>query len=140
MPENPKDKLGIPNQGTVEHPKVPHAFECGTYLDLNEEVARLQDDASSKGEAGRKSKILLKYLEFRIVLIAMKAGSKWEGHKTNARIFIQPLRGHIRFRTPSGTFDICPGQLLTLDPGVVHSVDSQEESAFLLTLFSANEQ
>jgi hypothetical protein len=71
-----KRRVCIQNHGDFQFPNVPHAFECGEYLDLNEKVARLQDDASSKGEAGRKSKILVKYLEFRIVLIAMKAASK----------------------------------------------------------------
>lgn len=108
-------------------------------VELTHEIAQLQADMSLKEEAGRKLKVLVKHLEFRIVLITMKAGSKWEGHKTNARILMQPLRGHIRFCTPGGTFDMRPGQLLMLDPGVVHSVDAQEESAFLLTLSSANQ-
>ena len=62
------------------------------------------------------------------------AQSRWDDHKTNARILINMLRGHIQFHTPSGAFDLRPGQLLALDPGIVHSVDASEESAFLLTL------
>jgi quercetin dioxygenase-like cupin family protein len=74
--------------------------------------------------------MLVKYPEFRIVLITMRALSRWDDHKTNINV----LRGHIQFRTPNGTFDVRPGQLLALDPGIVHSVDVPEESAFLLTL------
>jgi quercetin dioxygenase-like cupin family protein len=107
-------------------------------VDLNQEIARLQAEASSE-ESGRKSKMLVKYPEFRIVLIAMRAGSRWEDHKTNARIGLHVLRGDIRFHTANGTFELRPGQLLTLAPSIVHSVDALEESAFLLTLSSANQ-
>jgi quercetin dioxygenase-like cupin family protein len=107
-------------------------------VDLNQEIARLQAEASSE-ESGRKSKMLVKYPEFRIVLIAMRAGSRWEDHKTNARIGLHVLRGDIRFHTANGTFELRPGQLLTLAPSIVHSVDALEESAFLLTLSFANQ-
>jgi len=78
--------------------------------------------------------MLVKYPEFRILLVIMRALSRWDDHKTNARIVINVLHGHIQFHTPNGTFDVRPGQLLALDPGIVHSVDAPEESAFLLTL------
>ena len=106
-------------------------------VDLNWEIARLQSEANS--ESGRKSKMLVKHPEFRIVLITMRAGSRWEDHKTSVRICLHVLRGDIRFHTANGAFDLRPGQLLTLPPSVVHSVDALEESAFLLTLSSANQ-
>ena len=107
-------------------------------VDLNQEIARLQAEASSE-ESGRKSKMLVKHAEFRIVLIAMRAGSRWEDHKTNSRISLHVLHGDIRFRTSNGAFDLRPGQLLTLAPSIVHSVDALEESAFILTLSSTSQ-
>jgi quercetin dioxygenase-like cupin family protein len=104
-----------------------------SHIDLNQEITRLQAEASSE-ESGRKSKMLVKHAEFRIVLITMRTGSRWEDHKTNARISLHVLRGDIRFHTENDAFDLRPGQLITLAPGVVHSVDAVEESAFLLTL------
>jgi quercetin dioxygenase-like cupin family protein len=89
-----------------------------------------------KEDVGCKSKMLVKLPEFRVVLVTMRTGMRWEKHKTNSRILVQTLLGHIQFHTPNGTFDLRVGQLLTVDPDVVHSVDSPEESAFLLTLFS----
>jgi quercetin dioxygenase-like cupin family protein len=103
------------------------------HIDLNQEITGLQAEASSE-ESGRKSKMLVKHPEFRIVLITMRTGSRWEDHKTNSRICLHVLRGHIRFHTADDAFDLRPGQLFTLAPGVVHSVDAVEESAFLLTL------
>ena len=103
------------------------------HIDLNQEITRLQAEASSE-ESGRKSKMLVKHPEFRIVLITMRTGSRWEDHKTNARICLHVLRGDVRFHIANDAFDLRPGQLITLAPGVVHSVDAVEESAFLLTL------
>ena len=91
-------------------------------------------DASLKEESGRSSKMLVKYPEFRIVLVTMRAGSRWNEHKTPSRILVNMLRGHILFCAPHVTFDLRTGHLLTLDPGIVHSVSSTEDSAFLLTL------
>jgi quercetin dioxygenase-like cupin family protein len=112
----------------------PAPFDYGVFIDLNEQAIRMFDDGSVKEEAGRKSKMLVKYPEFRIVLVTMRAGSRWNEHKTPSRIFVQVLRGHILFRAPHATFNLRTGQLLTLDPGIAHSVDSTGDSAFLLTL------
>ena len=92
------------------------------------------DDTSVKEEAGRKSKMLVKYRDFRIVLVTMRAGSRWNEHQTPSRIVVQVLRGSILFSAPHAAFKLRTGQLLTLDPGTVHTVDSTEDSAFLLTL------
>lgn len=109
-------------------------FADGAFVDLDKEIDRLRRDTSSKTGAGRNTKMVIKYPEFRIVLITMNVGSKWEDHKTNSRIFVQVLRGQICFRTANNTFELSAGQLLVLDPGVLHSVESPQESAFLLTL------
>jgi quercetin dioxygenase-like cupin family protein len=122
MDEKQNDTKGAQTQADLNH------------IDLNQEITRLQAEASSSEESGRKSKMLVKHPEFRIVLITMRTGSRWEDHKTSSRICLHVLRGHIRFHTANGAFDLRPGQLLTLAPGVVHSVDALEESAFLLTL------
>jgi quercetin dioxygenase-like cupin family protein len=118
----------------IESSKNSSTFECGAFIDLNSDMDWRHLDPSSKEDAGHNTKMLVKYPEFRIVLITMRALSRWDDHKTSARIFINVLRGHIQFHTPNGMFDVRPGQLLALDPGIVHSVDAPEESAFLLTL------
>lgn len=109
-------------------------FASGFSIDLNEEIDRAFSDSSLNDESGRKTKMLIKHEEFRIALVTMRSGSEWSDHKTPARISVQVLRGQIRFNIPDDTFNLTCGQLLTLDPGVVHSVESVEDSAFLLTL------
>jgi quercetin dioxygenase-like cupin family protein len=95
----------------VDSAKVPHAFQGGNFIDLSAEIVLLHTNHATGEQAGRKTKMLVKYLEFRIMLVAMQAGSKWEDHKTTARIMVQPLSGNIRFHTANGPFDLCHGQL-----------------------------
>jgi quercetin dioxygenase-like cupin family protein len=153
MDEIRKDQKDTSTRGRAEAERSPATIEDGAVrnlnqadinqrdlnkVDLNQEIAQLQAEASSE-ESGRKSKMLVRHPEFRIVLVTMRAGSRWEDHKTNARICLHILSGEIRFHTANGTFGLRPSQLLTLDPGIVHSVDALGESAFLLTLSSANQ-
>lgn len=119
---------------TESNSNPPGPFEGGLFIDLKDQMSRLFSDISMTDEAGRKTKMLVKYPEFRIALVTMRAGSRWDDHKTPARISVQVLRGHIQFRVAGAKFDLAAGQLITLHPGVVHSVDSVEDSAFLLTL------
>jgi quercetin dioxygenase-like cupin family protein len=107
----------------------------GMLFDLNAEAASLgtQEDCSSENEL-RKTSMLVKYPELRIALVTMRAGATWDDHKTDARISVQPLRGQIKFKTSGSTVDLRAGQLLVLDPGMSHSVEAIEESAFLLTI------
>jgi quercetin dioxygenase-like cupin family protein len=116
------------------YPAKASKLEAATLVDVNEEIIRLQKEVSTNEELEHRTKMLVKHPEFRIVLITMNSGSQWAEHKTNSRISMQPLQGHIRLFTPDGNVDLREGQLLTLDPGVPHSVEALEESAFLLTL------
>jgi quercetin dioxygenase-like cupin family protein len=119
---------------TAPDSNTPRRLECGVFVDLNQQVDGLFSDSSAKDGSGRKTKMLVRYAEFRIALVTMKSGSRWDDHQTPARICVQVLRGKIRFHIRGGTFDLSSGQLLALDPGIVHSVDAVEDSAFLLTL------
>jgi quercetin dioxygenase-like cupin family protein len=133
MNEIQKDKKDASTRGSAEGVRSAAPLDGEALIELDQEIARLEAGVSSE-ESGRRSKMLLKYPEFRIVLITMRAGMRWEDHKTKARICLHLLRGHIRFHTPNGTVDLKAGQLLTLAPSVVHSVDALEDTAFLLTL------
>lgn len=107
----------------------------GTLFDLNAEVAGLgaQENWPKQNEP-RITSMLVKHPELRIVLVTMLAGTTWDDHKTDARISVQPLHGQIKFKTPGSTVDLRAGQLLVLNPGVSHSVEAVEKSAFLLTI------
>jgi quercetin dioxygenase-like cupin family protein len=105
MTEHNDDGSVDPKPGPTKTSKL----EAVTLVDWNAEIVRLRKNVSIREEAGHRTKMLVKHPEFRIVLITMNSGSRWTEHKTNSRIAVQPLRGHIRFLTPGGNFDLREG-------------------------------
>jgi quercetin dioxygenase-like cupin family protein len=121
-------------EGSPLH-KRPHAQSmAATYLefDLMAEVERLHHEPG--WASGQNAKTLIKYDDFRVVLMALKNGTRIPGHQTEGRISIHTVAGHIQVRAQGRTFDLAAGRLLALDRGVPHDVEALEESAFVLTI------
>jgi quercetin dioxygenase-like cupin family protein len=107
---------------------------AATYLefDLTREVDQLRREPG--WASGHNARTLVKYDDFRVVLMALKTGMKIPGHQTEGRISIHTVAGHIHVRAQGRTFDLSVGSLLALDRGVPHDVEALEESAFVLTI------
>ena len=113
----------------------PHPQSMGTpflEFDLTRELEQL--DCEPQPTSGQNAKTLVKYDDFRIVLIALKAGTRIPGHQAEGRISVHTIRGHIRMRALERTFDLPTGSLLALDRGLAHDVEALEDSAMLLTI------
>ncbi len=83
---------------------------------------------------GHNARTLAKYPDLRVVLVAMREGSRLHEHRTGARITIHVLVGRIRLHVDGADVVLRFGVLLTLDRGLPHDVEALQESAFLLTL------
>jgi quercetin dioxygenase-like cupin family protein len=83
---------------------------------------------------GRISETLVKYSDFRIVLILMKTGTIMQEHKADARISIQGLSGRVVVQLPEKTVELSSGDLLVLEKCLPHDVRAIEDSAFLLSI------
>ena len=101
-------------------------------FDLSVEIHRLH--AETTWNTGQNARTLIKYDDFRVVLIALAAEVRMPEHKAAGRISIHVLSGHIQLRASGRTFDLRSGGLLALDHGVSHDVHALEESALLLTI------
>lgn len=101
-------------------------------FDLAAEIKRLH--AESTWQNGQNARTLLKYDDLRVVLTTLKEGQRIPEHKTDGRITIQVLSGHLRLRASGRTFSLRAGSLLALDKVVPHDVEAVEESALLLTI------
>jgi len=77
---------------------------------------------------------LVKEPDFRIVLIALKAGGRLKEHHADARISIQAIEGLVRMHLPDGSVELPPGHILALEPNIPHDVEGEGESALLLTI------
>lgn len=102
-------------------------------FDIPEEIDKLRQTASWR-KTGQNAKELAKYPDLRISLILLRPSKRIQGHKADARISIQTISGKIRLHLPDETVELAAGQMLTLERGVVHDVEAEQESAFLLTI------
>ena len=101
-------------------------------FDLPRELEQLRSEAA--WSSGQNAKTLVKHEDLRVVLIVLKAHARLPGHRTEGRISIHALSGHIQVKAQGRTFDLRGGGLLSLDQGLSHDVEALEESAFLLTI------
>jgi quercetin dioxygenase-like cupin family protein len=101
-------------------------------FDLERELAMLRGEPAWR--AGQNAKTLVKHEDFRVVLTILRAHARLPGHRTEGRISIHALTGHIQVKAQGRTFGLRSGGLLALDHGLPHDVEALEESAFLLTI------
>lgn len=102
---------------------------------IGSELQKLKKAPSWQRESGRSSETLVKYDEFRIVLVRMKPESYMSHHRAEGPVSIQAIQGKIRVHLPEDRIEeLEPGDLLTLDRCLEHDVEALEESAFLLTI------
>ena len=99
------------------------------------ELEELKNAESWHRETGRSSETIVKYPEFRIVLIRMKPGSYMSYHRAEGPISVHAVLGKIRVHLPDDrTEELVPGDLLAIERGLEHDVEALEECAFLLTI------
>jgi len=115
--------------------RLPQLADEVIRRNISEELEKLKEAPSWKRETGRSSETIVKYAEFRIVLVRMKPGSYMSHHRAEGPISVHALLGKVRIHLPEDrTEDLVPGDLLTLDRGLEHDVEALEECAFLLTI------
>jgi quercetin dioxygenase-like cupin family protein len=119
-------------QAVHRRPHAPPMASPFLEFDLTAEVKRLHDETT--WNTGRNSRTIVKYDDFRVVLMALQANMRVSEHKTDGRISIHMLSGHIRLNAFGRTFDLRPNSLVALDQGSAHDLEAMEESAFLLTI------
>jgi quercetin dioxygenase-like cupin family protein len=114
--------------------RLPHLASSLLQVSLPEEVKQLRQQESWLRGTGRSSKTLVKYPDLRVVLISMKANTVMKEHKTDAKITLLTVAGHIRLHLADATIELPVGSLLALDGAVAHDVEALKQSVFLLTI------
>ena len=64
----------------------------------------------------------------------MKGGTRMRQHRAEGRVSIQLLEGQICIHLADRKVNMSAGHFLVLDCGVLHDVETLEESALLLTI------
>ncbi len=118
----------------AEH-RRPHTVPmAGPFLefDLTREMHLLHEEVT--WQTGQNARTLVKFDDLRVVLTALKANARMPEHKTEGRVSIHVLSGHLQIRASGRTFDLRAGNLLTLDRATPHDVEALEDSGFLITI------
>jgi len=114
--------------------RLPQLAKPRLRFNMAEEIGQLHQQESWQRETGRSSKTLVKYPDFRLVLVAMKSDTIMKEHRAEGRISIHTLAGHLRVKLENEVVEVPEGELLALDCGIPHDVEATKESAFLLTI------
>jgi quercetin dioxygenase-like cupin family protein len=100
---------------------------------LAEERA-LTNDRELLERNGRNARTLVKEGPLRVTLVVVKAGGRIAPHHAEGPISVQVLDGGIRFRAAGQEHVLGVGDLLVVDDGVEHAVESEAGGTFLLTV------
>jgi quercetin dioxygenase-like cupin family protein len=101
-------------------------------FDLLRELDQLHREP--EWENGHNAKTLAKYGDFRVVLMALKPQVKIPGHRTEGRLSVQTVQGHVLLRAEGRTFHLPVGRLVALDRDIAHEIEAVDESAILITI------
>ena len=102
-------------------------------LDLPAILGSMKQEATWR-MARRNAMTLVKQPIFRVVLVALQAGAEIGAHETEGPITVQAIEGRLAIHVEPDEFVLRTGQLLVLGPGLRHTIQAQDDSAFLLTL------
>jgi quercetin dioxygenase-like cupin family protein len=102
-------------------------------FDLLDEVAQLRDEPIWHTH-GHNARTLIKQSDYRMVLIALRAGKVVHEHEANASLTIQPVRGILRVHVPTEVVELRPHQLMSLDRHIPYGIEAPEDCEFLLSI------
>lgn len=113
----PKDRLAAPVQR----------------VDLADAAARLRGEAHLP-VAGHRQIALARHGPVSLILFVFEKDGFLKEHQANGEVIIQVLAGRLSVSVATEELTLGVGQVVTLAPGLVHSVRALEESDMLLTL------
>ena len=114
--------------------RMPHLASSLLHFKLREELQRLRKESSWDRGTGRSSKTLVKYPDFHVVLVLMKAKTRMNEHHVDGRMSIHSLEGKLRVRLAEKTIEVSAGEVIAIDYAIPHDIEALEESAFLISI------
>lgn len=96
---------------------------------LADERARV-NDPELLARNGRIARTLVKEGRLRVTLVMVAAGGRIAPHHAEGPITVQMVDGAIQFRAAGKEHALVPGDLLVVDAGVEHAVESDAGERF----------
>lgn len=77
-------------------------------------------------------KVLINEPGYRMVLLSMRAGQAVPEHATQGKVTVYAIRGHVTFYEGSASCELRTGDVVNVEPGALHRVYAQDDSALLV--------
>lgn len=130
MPEQPK----APERTSGADARKPRTLmQAVETFDLAAELQRLTGEPEWVGR-DRNAVTLAKATNFRVVLVALRAGAEIGEDEAHGPISVQVIRGAAVVRRSGQEVEVAAGRLAALDAGGAWAVSAREDSAVLLTI------
>ncbi len=124
-----RNMIATRHETTTENPLLAPVLS----FDIPTLLMRIKQEETWR--SGHRDAItLLKGPVMRVVLSAMHPNRMIPLHQTDSPLGFQVVDGRLQFMADAKSLVLAQGQVLTLQPGVSHSIESLEEAAFLLTI------
>ncbi len=82
----------------------------------------------------RETKNLARESGVSVLMMAMEAGDAVREHSADGMVTVQALRGCTVLSVGEESFQLLPGHLIMLQPGIRHDIRAEEQSVVLLTI------
>ena len=103
------------------------------HLDFTAALTTLRREQHA-ARSGHRQITVLHDEHLRLVLFAFEQGGRLREHRAPGVVVIQTLRGSIRVRTASTTYDLSTGMAVVLAADVLHDVEALDSADMLLTV------
>lgn len=126
-----KPRFEAPATSAQAQTQVPATVT--TTFSLKSEAIALRETPAWR-DSGHSAKTLVRTRDARVVLIAMRAGTKISEHKTDHGVSVQVLDGRVQLHMPTERVELGVQEMVFLAAGEPHDVVAQEDSTVLVTI------
>lgn len=107
-------------------------------LQLEDEAQNLLD-SSALERHGRSARLLFEHGDLHVLMVALAPGAAMPEHSVEGPALVQALRGEAVVRAGDDAWTLSPGGLLSIAPGLDHSVETVGGCVLLALVQSTTE-
>lgn len=130
--ETEKTMPGTTKAPTGAHPATARAQRLDLVTAADRLVAKLPGNA-------RQAETIAREAGVSVVMMAMEGGDAIKEHSADGVVLVQLLRGHAVLTADNQPYDLRPGEVVMMQPGVRHDVRAEEQTVVVLTITGGNE-
>lgn len=114
-----------------EQPSAPPSPEYAALIDLEDAGSELLEAAAASAN-GRAQRVLHRHGRTTILMFALSDNAAVPAHAAAGVVSVQALRGRVLLGVGDGGFEVTPGRMVWIHPGVVHDLRAQGPSVVLV--------